>query len=36
MTDTILDTAAAHDPVVFTRAQLDWLPWLEPLAARPS
>src|SRR6185503_15457360 len=30
----LLDAWAGHTvPVVFTRALLDWLPWLEPLAA---
>jgi hypothetical protein len=32
MPDTTLTPPAAHPPVVFTRAQVDWLPWLEPLA----
>ena len=32
MTDTILHPAGHAAPVAFTRDQLDWLPWLEPLA----
>lgn len=32
MPDTILEPPAHVTPVVFTRAMLDWLPWLEPLA----
>ncbi len=32
MPDTILEPPAHTVPVVFTRALLDWLPWLEPLA----
>jgi alkylhydroperoxidase domain protein len=32
MPDTILAPAGHKVPDVFTRAQLDWLPWLEPLA----
>jgi alkylhydroperoxidase domain protein len=32
MADTILEPPAHTVPVVFTRALLDWLPWLEPLA----
>jgi len=32
MTDTIVVQHAENPPVVFTQAQLDWLPWLEPLA----
>jgi alkylhydroperoxidase domain protein len=31
--DTVLATPPHTAPAVFTRAQLDWLPWLEPLAA---
>jgi len=33
MPDTILELPPHTVPVVFTRALLDWLPWLEPLAA---
>src|SRR5438552_10951252 len=33
MTDTVLVPSEHTAPVAFTRAQLDWLPWLEPLAA---
>lgn len=33
MPDTVLVPPDHTAPVVFTRAQLDWLPWLEPLAA---
>ena len=33
MTDKTLTAAGTSSPVVFTRDQLDWLPWLEPLAA---
>jgi alkylhydroperoxidase domain protein len=32
MTDTVLNPPEHTVPTVFTRAQLDWLPWLEPLA----
>jgi alkylhydroperoxidase domain protein len=32
MPDTILETPPHTVPVVFTRAMLDWLPWLKPLA----
>src|SRR4029077_12378473 len=32
MTDKVLAPPAHVEPVVFTRAQLDWLPWLEPMA----
>ena len=32
MPDTILEPPPHTAPVVFTRALLDWLPWLEPLA----
>ena len=32
MSDTILDLPPHDVPVVFTRDQLDWLPWLEPMA----
>lgn len=32
MPDTILEPPPRTAPVVFTRALLDWLPWLEPLA----
>src|SRR5690242_11877877 len=31
MTDPILTPEGHTVPAVFTRAQLDWLPWLEPL-----
>ena len=32
MPDTVLEPAPHTAPAVFTRALLDWLPWLEPLA----
>jgi alkylhydroperoxidase domain protein len=32
MPDTIVDPPSHSVPAVFTRALLDWLPWLEPLA----
>src|SRR5271170_6656868 len=32
MLDTILEPPPHTAPAVFTRALLDWLPWLEPLA----
>src|SRR5580698_9566735 len=32
MPDTILEPPPHAVPTVFTRALLDWLPWLEPLA----
>ncbi|WP_027285034.1 alkylhydroperoxidase domain protein [Rubritepida flocculans] len=32
MTDAILTPSGHQAPVAFTRAMLDWLPWLEPLA----
>jgi alkylhydroperoxidase domain protein len=32
MPDTVLVPPDHTAPVAFTRAQLDWLPWLEPLA----
>ena len=32
MTDTVLTPPHHTVPAAFTRAQLDWLPWLEPLA----
>ena len=32
MTDNILTPPSHAEPVVFTRDQLDWLPWLEPMA----
>jgi len=32
MTDKVLSPPAHVEPVVFTRDQLDWLPWLEPMA----
>ena len=31
MADTVLHPPAHTAPVAFTKAQLDWLPWLEPL-----
>lgn len=31
MTDAVLHPPAHTAPVAFTREQLDWLPWLEPL-----
>jgi alkylhydroperoxidase domain protein len=33
MPDTVLDPPPHAVPAAFTRAMLDWLPWLEPLAA---
>jgi alkylhydroperoxidase domain protein len=33
MADTVLTPPDHVTPVVFTRAQLEWLPWLEPVAA---
>ena len=33
MPDTVLVPPDHAAPAVFTRAQLEWLPWLEPLAA---
>ena len=33
MSENVLTPPAHTPPTVFTRAQLDWLPWLEPLAA---
>jgi alkylhydroperoxidase domain protein len=33
MPDTIVTPPAHTSPLAFTRAQLEWLPWLEPLAA---
>jgi alkylhydroperoxidase domain protein len=33
MPDTVLEPPPHTVPVVFTRAMLDWLPWLEPLEA---
>jgi alkylhydroperoxidase domain protein len=33
MADTVLVPPSHTAPVTFTRAQLEWLPWLEPLAA---
>jgi alkylhydroperoxidase domain protein len=33
MPDTILTPPPHTSPLAFTRAQLEWLPWLEPLAA---
>ena len=32
MPDTVLTPPPHTVPAVFTRALLDWLPWLEPLA----
>jgi len=32
MTDKVLSPPAHVEPLVFTRDQLDWLPWLEPMA----
>jgi alkylhydroperoxidase domain protein len=32
MTDKVLSPPDHVEPVVFTRDQLDWLPWLEPMA----
>src|SRR5215470_2943456 len=32
MSETVLTPPEHTVPTVFTRAQLDWLPWLEPLA----
>jgi hypothetical protein len=32
MPDTILEPPPHTVPAIFTRALLDWLPWLEPLA----
>ena len=32
MPDSILEPPPHTVPAVFTRALLDWLPWLEPLA----
>ena len=32
MTDKVLSPPAHVEPVAFTRDQLDWLPWLEPMA----
>lgn len=32
MPDEIIEAAAPAAPVVFTRAQIGWTPWLEPLA----
>ena len=32
MTDKVLSPTDHVEPVVFTRDQLDWLPWLEPMA----
>src|SRR5467141_2592975 len=32
MTDTVLAPPEHTAPLAFTRAQLEWLPWLEPLA----
>src|SRR6266446_482476 len=34
MTDKVLSPTDHVEPVVFTRDQLDWLPWLEPMAER--
>jgi alkylhydroperoxidase domain protein len=32
MSDTVISVPAHVEPDVFTREQLDWLPWLEPMA----
>jgi alkylhydroperoxidase domain protein len=32
MSDTIVVYASENQPVVFTQAELGWLPWLDPLA----
>jgi alkylhydroperoxidase domain protein len=32
MSDTIVVHASENQPVVFTQAELGWLPWLDPLA----
>jgi alkylhydroperoxidase domain protein len=32
MSDTIVVRASENQPVVFTQAELGWLPWLDPLA----
>jgi alkylhydroperoxidase domain protein len=34
MTDKTLTPPPHDEPVVFTRDQLDWLPWIEPLAEK--
>ena len=34
MPDTVLEPPPHTVPAAFTRALLDWLPWLEPLARR--
>ena len=31
MTDSVLHQAVANPPAAFTRDELDWLPWLEPV-----
>ena len=36
MPDTILEPPPHTVPAVFTRALLDWLPWLEPLAVEDA
>ena len=33
MTEATLTPLGHTAPAVFTRAQIDWLPWLEPLPA---
>ena len=33
MSESVLKPPPHTAPTAFTRAQLDWLPWLEPLAA---
>jgi alkylhydroperoxidase domain protein len=33
MTDSTIVYADHHEPAAFTRDELDWLPWLEPLPA---
>jgi alkylhydroperoxidase domain protein len=32
MTETVIQHPENHEPVAFTQAMLDWLPWLEPPA----
>jgi hypothetical protein len=31
MPDSIVVQSSENQPVVFTQAELDWLPWIEPL-----
>ena len=33
MTDTVINHANNKEPAAFTQKELEWLPWLEPLAA---